>query len=505
MSERLDALKQRMAQLADLGHASSLANWDQQTMMPPRGAESRAESLATLTRISHELFIDDDTGRLLEGSAAELDGADADSDDVRLVTLVERQWNKARRVPPELAAEMTRAASMGQEAWIAARERSDFAAFAPYLERNYELARRYIECHAGADGFECPYDVMLDDYEPQMPTAEVARLFDELKAALRPMIAAVTASGRSVEPDLIHGTFPVEQQRALVRDVVGLMGFDDAGWRIDDTVHPFASRIGVGDVRITVRWDETYFPMGLYGAMHECGHGLYEAGLPRSLRRSPLGAVESLGLHESQSRLWENMVGRSPGFWRWAFPHLQAAMPERFAGRSWRDVHRAVNVVRPTHIRVSADEVTYGLHVVLRFELELALFEGDLDVAALPAAWAERTRAYLGLEVPDNAHGVLQDVHWAEGLFGYFPTYAIGTILSGQLWARLTAEIPDLDERFAGGDFRPLCDWLAEHVHRHGRRYLPSEVISRAAGGPLDPAPYLEYVRAKLAGAHQPA
>jgi carboxypeptidase Taq len=209
----------------------------------------------------------------------------------------------------------------------------------------------------------------------------------------------------------------------------------------------------------------------------------------------------SSAVHESQSRLWENMVGRSAGFWRWCFPHLQAAFPERFAGRAWSDVHRAVNAVRPSLIRVSADEVTYGLHVVLRFELELALFEGDLDVADLPEAWRERMRAYLGLDVPDDARGVLQDIHWAEGLFGYFPTYALGNVIAGQLWARITADLPDLDDRFARGDFAALSAWLAEHVHRHGRRVDPGELVVSAAGGPLDPEPYLEYVRAKVDGA----
>jgi carboxypeptidase Taq len=373
MSERLKRLKERMAELADLAHASSLANWDQQTMMPARGAEARAESLATLTRISHGLFIDDEMGRLLEGSAEELDGADPDSDDVRLVALVRRQWDKARRVPPELAAEITRAASMGQEAWIAAREASDFSAFAPHLERNFELARRYIDCHAGSGGFECAYDVVLDDYEPRMPTGDVARLFGELKSALVPMIARVTAAGTVGDDDLVHGPFPVAQQRTLVREVVELMGFDDAGWRLDDTVHPFASRIGVGDVRITVRWDEDYFPMALYGAMHECGHGLYENGIPKSLRRSPLGAAESLGMHESQSRLWENMVGRGRAFCDVLAPRIAGLGGERLAGMDADGLYRTVNQVRPSFIRVEADEATYGLHIILRLGLERAL------------------------------------------------------------------------------------------------------------------------------------
>ena len=498
MGERLDALKQRMAQLADLGHASSLANWDQQTMMPPRGAASRAESLATLTRISHELFVDDETGRLLEDSAAEVDGADQDSDDVRLLTVVRRQWNKARRVPPDLAAEMTRASSMGQEAWIAARERSDFAAFAPYLERNFELARRYIECHAGSDGFERAYDVMLDDFEPQMATSEVARLFDELKAGLLPIIAKVTAAGDSRAADLIHGSFPVDGQRALVRDVVDLMGFDDSAWRIDDTVHPFASRIGVGDIRITVRWDEQYFPMGLYGAMHECGHGLYEAGLPPSLRRSPLGAVESLGLHESQSRLWENMVGRGRAFANVLAPLLSETGVDRLAGVGADDLYRAVNQVKPSFIRVEADEATYGLHIILRFELEQALIDGTLTVRDLPEAWNARVQEYFGLTVPSDAEGVLQDVHWAAGLIGYFPTYALGNLIAGQLWDRAHVEIGDLEERIAAGELGPLRDFLGRHVHRHGAKFTTSELLERELGAPMSVAPFVDYLRNKL-------
>jgi carboxypeptidase Taq len=309
MSTSLDELRERMAQLSDLRSVSALAHWDQQTKMPPHGAPSRAESLATLQRLSHELFIDDETGRLLEGAEAETVGAQYDSDDACLVRLIRRQWDKARRVPPELAAEMARAASMGQEAWVAAREASNFRAFAPYLERNYELARRYVECHAGYDGYECAYDVLLDDYEPDMKTSTVARLFSELRTELVPLITRLSSEAARVDDSMLYGHFPPDHQRPLVDEAVTMMGFDPTGWRIDDTVHPFAIRIGRGDVRITTRWDESYFPAGLYGAMHECGHGLYEAGIPPAFERSPLGAGESLGMHESQSRLWENMVG----------------------------------------------------------------------------------------------------------------------------------------------------------------------------------------------------
>jgi carboxypeptidase Taq len=507
MGERLDELKQRMAELADLGHASSLANWDQQTKMPPRGAEARAESLATLTRISHELFVDDETGRLLDDSAAELEAAggdsDPDSDDVRLVALVRRQWNKARRVPPELAAEMTRAASTGQDAWISARETGNFEAFAPHLERNFELARRYVECHAGSDGFQCPYDVLLDDYEPQMPTSEVVRLFDELKLGLIPLIARVTAAGGGGDPALVHGAFPVDRQRALVGDVVGLMGFDDAAWRIDDTVHPFASRIGVGDIRITVRWDEEYFPMGLYGAMHECGHGLYEAGLPRAHRRSPLGAVESLGMHESQSRLWENMVGRGRAFSDVLAPRIAQLGIDRLAGVGAEDLYRAVNLVKPSFIRVEADEATYGLHVILRFELEQELIDGTLSVRDLPEAWNARFEEYFGLKVPGNAEGVLQDVHWAAGLIGYFPTYALGNLIAGQLWALAHDEIPDLEAHIAAGELGSLRDFLGRHVHRYGAKFTTNELLVRELGGPMSVPPFLDYLRHKLADVYR--
>ena len=299
MEERLADLREHLAQLDDLRNTVELLGWDQQTMMPPRGATSRAESLATVERLSHEMFISERTGRLLESAPAALDGAADDSDDARLVKVVRRRWEKARRVPPELAADIARAGSLGQEAWVQARKESDFAAFAPYLERNLELARRYVECF---DDFEAPYDVLLDDYEPGMRSSEVATLFAELKGELVPMIA--TLAKRTIDDSCIHGDFPVLRQRALVDGVVELMGFDRGSWRLDDAVHPFATSFGSSDVRITTRWDRTFFPSALYGAMHECGHGLYEAGIADSLQLTPLGQADSLGLHESQSRLW---------------------------------------------------------------------------------------------------------------------------------------------------------------------------------------------------------
>jgi carboxypeptidase Taq len=503
MSERLDALKRRMADLADLHHAASLASWDQQTMMPPRGGQSRAESLATLERISHELMVDDETGRLIEGAAAELNGTAYDSDDASLVRLVRRDWEKARRVPTDLAAELARAASVGQEAWVHARESSDFDAFAPHLEHNIELVRRYIDCHAGADGFECGYDVVLDDYEPQMKTTAVAALFEELKAELVPLIAAVMANSQAVDDSPVYGHFPVADQRRLVSETIALMGFDRAGWRIDDTVHPFATGIGGGDVRITTRWDETYFPAGLYGAMHECGHGLYEAGIPDTLRRSPLGSGESLGMHESQSRLWENMVGRGRPFCGVLAPRIATAFGGSLTNLEPDALYRAVNRVNPSYIRVEADEATYSLHIILRFELEQQLVDGTLAVRDLPEAWNARFEEYFGFAVDDDANGVLQDVHWSAGLIGYFPTYAIGNLIAGQLWELAHVQLPDLDERIAAGELAPLREWLGRRVHRYGSKFTTTELLERESAGPISVKPFTRYLKRKLSDVYR--
>ncbi len=498
MSPALEQLRDRMGQLSDLRSVSGLAHWDQQTKMPPHGAPARAESLATLQRISHELFIDDETGRLLEGAEAETGGEADDSDDVCLVRLVRRQWDKARRVPTELAAELARAASMGQEAWVPARAASNFSAFAPYLERNVELARRYVECHAGHDGFECAYDVLLDDYEPQMSTHTVARLFGELRSELVPLITRLTSEAARVDDTMLYGQFPVALQRPMVDEVVAMMGFDPTGWRIDDTVHPFAIRVGRGDVRITTRWDEHYFPAGLYGAMHECGHGLYEAGIPPAFDRSPLGSGESLGMHESQSRLWENMVGRGRSFSRVLAPCVASHFGGPLSDLDPDTLYRAVNRVKPSYIRVESDELTYALHIVLRFELEQELIEGRLAVADLPEAWNARFQEFFGITVTDDADGVLQDVHWSAGLIGYFPTYALGNLIAGQLWERANLDVPNLDQRIAAGELAPLREWLIENVHRHGSKFTTSELLERAVGGPISVHPFVRYLKHKL-------
>jgi carboxypeptidase Taq len=494
MGEELRNLRRHLAEIEDVHNAAQVLGWDQHTMMPRSGATARSEALATLGRIGHDMFISDDTGRLLEAAAADLDGASEDSDDARLVSVTRRRWDKARRVPSDLAAALARASSVGQEAWVEARKNSDFAAFAPYLKRNLDLARRYVDCF---DDYECAYDVLLDDYDPGMRTSQVVALFDELKSELVPLVGAL--ADRPIEASMIQVRFPVDKQRQLVADVVGRMGFDPGGWRLDDTVHPFATSFGSHDVRITTRWDEEYFPMALYGAMHECGHGLYEAGIAESLQRTPLGRTESLSLHESQSRMWENMVGRGRPFCGVLAPLISEHLGQSVEPNA---LYRAVNRVERSLIRVEADEVTYGLHIVLRFELEQELIDGRLAVDDLPEAWNARMKEYLGLDVPDDAVGVLQDVHWSGGTIGYFPTYALGNLIAGQLWEKIEADLPDLDQSIAASELAPLREWLREHVHRHGSKFSTSELLQRVVGSDIEVAPFVRYLKQKLASVY---
>lgn len=489
-----------MAAIADLRNVSQLLEWDQQTMMPPRGAPARAEAAATVQRISHEMFVSADTGRLIEAAGALLDGVPADSDEASLVRVTRRDWEKARRVPAELAAEMARASSVGHQAWLEARENSDFASFAPYLEHNFELARRYIECF---DDLEYPYDAVFDEFEPGGRTAEVARLFGELKSELRPLIAAVREHAERVDDSCLHGHFPLDRQRALVCWAVEQMGFDRASWRLDDAAHPFASGLGNRDLRITTRWDESFLPSSLYSAMHECGHGLYEEGIAQSLQRTPLGHGDSLGMHESQSRLWENMVGRSRPFCAVLAPRI-AELFDGSAGPLDREtLYRAVNRVTPSLIRVEADEVTYAMHIMVRFELEQELIEGRLAIRDVPEAWNARYKEYLGVDVPDDARGVLQDVHWGALLIGYFPTYTLGNLIAAQLFQRARVDLPDLDEQLAAGELHGLREWLREHVHRHGAKFQTTELLQRVVGAPIQVAPFVDYLKGKLSQVYE--
>jgi carboxypeptidase Taq len=489
----LERLKDRVGQIQDLGGVARLLSWDQQTMMPPAGAGHRAEQQATIRRLAHELLVDGETGRLLDELASLEGELDPDSDDAALIRVVRRDYEKEVRVPTELRVEMARAAAEGREVWVRARADSDYESFRPALERNVELRRRYVECF---DGVAEPYDVLLDDFEPATTAAEVRQVFAPIRERVPALVARIRDGGGGDDVDdgaFLRGDFPIERQAELGRELVELLGYRAGTWRLDPTEHPFASSTGVDDVRITTHYDARNLEF-ILAVVHEFGHGLYEQQVPRELGRLPTGRHCSLGLHESQSRLWENQVGRNLGFWRLFYPRLQQAFPQQLGAVDVERFHRALNRVQPSPIRIHADEVTYGLHIVLRFELEQELLAGTVDTRELPQVWNERMHAYLGIEIRDDAEGVLQDTHWASGLIGYFPTYLLGSVMSVQIWEAARRDLPELDEQVARADFAPLREWLGEHVHRHARKFSPQETLRRATGSTIDARPYLEHL-----------
>lgn len=493
MNDDFSTLKTRLAEITDLRRVGALLFWDQQTMMPRAAVSGRSEQLATLNRMAHERFVSEETGRLLEAVRGYEESLDPETDDASLIRVTRRDYEKACRVPAELRAEMTRASSKGLEAWHEAKTKSDFALFLPALERNVALKRRYIECF---DPVEEPYDILLDDYERGMTTAEVREIFDELKAELVPLVRDVAERDDPSLAEVVEGDFDPDEQRALCHEIVDTFGYRDATWRLDPTAHPFASGGGVDDIRITT----FYYPNNLdaiFATMHEYGHGLYEHQVDAALDRTPLGSGVSLGLHESQSRMWENLVGRSLPFWRGFFPHVQERFPHELGSVGVERFYAAVNRVHPSLIRIHADEVTYNMHVILRFELEQEIVNDRIDLRDLPEAWNAKVDEYLGLEVPSNAEGVLQDVHWSGGSIGYFSTYSLGNVMSLQIWERILDEIPDLHDSIERGEFAELKEWLRERLHRHGRKFTPSEALARIVGGPIDAGPYLRYLKEK--------
>ena len=488
----LERLRALLGEIADLRHAEQVADWDSRVSMPHAGAQARADASATLTRMIHERAVGDEMGELLEELAPLERELGPDSVEAALIRVTRRDWDRYRRVPGDLAAELSRSSGIAVAAWDEAKAASDFAAFRPHLERQLELRRRYIECFPET---EDPYDVLLEDWEEGMTTVRVAAVFDELRAALVPLIDRLRE--RRVDDSFLRGPFPIEGQKEASRRVLDAFGYSEQDWRLDETPHPFASNPGRGDVRLTTHFVEGNLH-SLFSSMHEFGHGIYEWGVAPELARSSLGTGTSSAIHESQSRTWENLVGRSAGFWRWFYPQLQSIFPNALAGVDRDAFIAGINVVRPGLVRIDADEVTYGLHVILRFEIERELLSGRLAVADLPEVWNARIRDYFGLEVPDDAHGVLQDMHWSIGLFGYFPTYQLGNVISVQIWERARADLGDLEEQFARGEFAPLRDWLTEHVYRHGRIYPPEELVRRIAGSELDAKPYLAYLEEKF-------
>jgi carboxypeptidase Taq len=490
----LDRLKERLAEVSDLRRTSLLLFWDQRVMMPPGGAAGRADALATVSRLAQERFVTKEIDQLLEELRSVEESSDYDSFEASLIRVTRRDFEKASRVPPELVGEIERASALALATWGPAKDESNFEALRPHLEKNLELKHRYVECFDRADE---TYDVLLDDYEPDMKTADVRKIFAELKEQLLPLVKEIGEAGE-VDDSFLEGDFDPGKQRELSLELVRRFGYTEDEWRLDETAHPFMSSPDVRDIRLTSNFRPTDLT-SLFATMHEFGHGVYEWGIDRALTRTPLGSGVSFGVHESQSRTWENLLGRSRPFWRFFYPRVQETFPEQLASVDEEAFYRAVNKVHPSLIRIDADEVTYNMHIILRFELEQDLIDDRLALAELPGAWNARMDEYLGIDVPDDTHGVLQDMHWAGGGFGYFPTYSLGNVISVQIWERAKDDLGDLDEQFERGEFGQLRDWLQDNLYRLGRKFTPQETMERVTGSRIDAKPYVRYLREKLA------
>lgn len=488
----LNDLKKRFALLADLGQAAGLLAWDQSTYMPSGAAAARGQQLASLDVLAHEKLTDG----VVERALGELEGAyPDDSDEAALLVQARRTFDRAAKLPADFIEARSIQSSKAQQVWATARRQDDFGLFAPELEHMLELARQEADL-LGFD--EHPYDALHDRYEPGSTAMRVRALFELLRTETVALLEAIRASGADPDDTVLRGSFAEGKQEQFAIEVVKGFGYDFMRGRLDRTVHPFAQPMGKHDVRITTRYSSDFLSPALFGTMHEAGHAMYEQNVADSYQRTPLGQLTSLSLHESQSRLWENLVGRSYAFWEGAYPRLQELFPAALGDTRLDAFYGAVNRVQPSFIRVDADEVTYNLHVLVRFELELALLEASLNVADLPDAWNAKYEAYLGLTPPSDAQGCLQDTHWSHGLFGYFPTYTLGNLMSVQLFEAARAALPDLDAELRAGRFGSLLTWLRDHVYCHGSKYTSDSLLERATGKPLDAELYVAYLKRKF-------
>lgn len=494
MATELEHLKEILAEVDDLNRASSLLGWDQEAYMPDGAAEARGQQMGTLDKLAHERFTASETGKLIDGQKKAAASWDPDSDDARLIKVAARRYERAVKVPSAMVAEKAQIAALASQAWQQARGKSHFPTFQPHLEKMVEWTQRYAQLFAPVDH---PYDALLDAYEPGMKTAEVQAIFNGIRPKQVELIKAIAGKAQ-VDDSMLHQQFPEKDQWAFGEEVVTAFGFDWNRGRQDKVTHPFMTNLGYGDQRITTRVYPDFYNPHLFGTMHETGHALYEQGIPKELARGPLYDGTSLGVHESQSRMWENLVGRSKAFWHHFYPKLQAKFPSQLSKVKEADFYKAINRVAPSYIRVEADEATYNLHIMLRLELEIDLLEGKVAVKDLPGVWNERFTSYLGVTPPDDAQGVLQDVHWSHGLMGYFPTYALGNLISAQLWEVIMRDLPGLEKEMEAGKFSSLLDWLREKIHRHGAKFEPQELVQRVTGSKINGDAYIRYLQTKF-------
>jgi carboxypeptidase Taq len=494
MSEKLQQLKTLLAEVADLNAVQALLGWDQQIYMPQGGGEARGNQLATIGKISHQKFTSDEIGKLLGDLEQEFNGAEPDSDEARLLKVTRHDYDQATRVPSEFVAEFAVVTSKAFEAWMEARSKSNFSIFRPHLEKVVELNQRYVTFFPPADH---PYDVLLDQFERGMKTADVKAIFDALRPQQVELLRAISQMPQ-VDDSFLHVEYEEKKMWDFSEVIATRFGYDWERGRQDKSAHPFSTNFSINDVRITTRYEPDTPTNMLFSTMHETGHALYELGSNQAYERSPLAGGTSLAVHESQSRMWENLVGRSLPFWEHFYPEFQKLFPSQVGNVDLQTFYKGINKVEPSLIRVNADEATYNMHIMLRLELEIGMVEGAIQVEDLPEIWNARMNEYLGIVPPNDAKGVLQDIHWSGGALGYFSTYALGNLISAQLWEKINADIPDLDEEFRKGEFGALLAWLREKVHVHGRKYEPQELVQRLTGSKINSDAYVRYLKQKF-------
>jgi carboxypeptidase Taq len=495
VSSALDPLRAALGEADDLNRAAAVLEWDLETYMPAGGVRDRSQHLSTLRRLGHERLVSEDTRRLLEAAEAEAGGAAYESEEASLLRVTRRDLEIDARVPSDLVAEIAEVGAANFPRWQAARQASDWSLFEPCMRQTVELSRRLTE----AIGYEDrPYDALLARTEAGLTTRRVEQLFGGLRTGIVPLVRDILQRAERVDDGVLDRELDVDGQLTVSMDLALRLGFDPERGRRDLSAHPFCVPIGPGDVRFTTRVKPSSRGSTLFATLHETGHALYNQGIPRSLARTPLWDGASPGVHESQSRLWENMVGRSRPFWDFAFPLLRSTFPEQLGDLDAETYYRAVNRVRPSYIRVDADELTYNLHIMLRFEIENELLEGRLRIGEVPEAWNARLQEYLGLPPPPAADGPLQDLHWTTPILGGFVGYALGNLIAAQIMDRVRVEIPELDGQMRGGEFRPLLDWLRDHIYSEGRKFTPDELVERVTGTPIGTAAWLTYARGKF-------
>lgn len=494
MEAQLKQLKELLGEVADLRAASNVLGWDQQVNMPEGAAEDRGEQIATLENILHKKATSDEIGTLLDDLEKSKHQLDPDSDDARLIKVTKREYDKQTKVPPEYVMEFARVSTVAQSVWEKAKASADFEKFRPHLEKLVELRRQYAEFFKPWDHV---YDPLLDDFEPGMKTAEVKAIFNKLRPKQVELIRKISEKEQA-DKSFLTLKYPEKKQWDFGVEVISKFGYDWDHGRQDKSTHPFTTSFGLNDVRITTRFKDDYLPTAMFGTMHECGHALYELGVDKKLNRTPLADGASMAVHESQSRMWENLIGRSKPFWKYFYPRLKEIFPSQLGNIDQEIFYRGINAVESSLIRVEADEATYNLHIMLRLEIEIALMEGSLEVKDAPGVWNEKFKEYLGITPPDDAQGVLQDIHWSFGGFGYFPTYALGNLVSVQIWEKMKEDIPDIDSQVEKAKFDEILGWLRKNVHVHGAKFEPQELVQKVTGSKISPEPYIKYLESKF-------